>query len=144
MIPGNIFYKIACSSSKRVQRRLTSACASAQSDQSLRCLPAYALDTSLPLECPAKTDQTVRMRRLTCVFAERTCDLVENAVLRFEYQFLLPKTITLTCNSGTGCYAFLSTPTILMSATASVTLYERLCYGQMLFSMDNNIFITKH
>ena len=62
------------------QRSLRSAYASAQSDQNLRCLPEGALAPWLPKKCPAKTDQTARMRSLIRVVAGRTCNPVGNAV----------------------------------------------------------------
>ena len=51
------------------QRRLRSAWASAQSDQSLRCPHEESLGPWLPIELTAKTDQTLRMPRLIRVFA---------------------------------------------------------------------------
>ena len=41
------------------QRRLRSACADAQADQSLRSPLEDALDPWLPTKCPSKTGQTV-------------------------------------------------------------------------------------
>ena len=65
------------------QRRLRSAWASAQSDQSLRCPHEESLGPELPTERTAKTlmhsedsDQTGRMPRLTWVFAGRTLTLL--------------------------------------------------------------------
>ena len=46
-----------------VQRRLGSAWASAQSDQSLRCLHEETLGPQLPIERTAKSDETGRMPR---------------------------------------------------------------------------------
>ena len=51
------------------QRRHRSACASAQSDQSLRCPHEQTLGPQLPIERTTKTDQTGRMPRLIWVFA---------------------------------------------------------------------------
>ena len=71
------------------QRRLRSACASEQSDQSLRCPPEDALDPLLPIECPSKTLIRLRgWRRLIWVFAGRICNLVGNAVPRLILIFL--------------------------------------------------------
>ena len=58
------------------QRRLRSAWASAQSDQSLRCQHKESLGPSLPIQRTAKTDQTGRMPRLIWVFAGRTLILL--------------------------------------------------------------------
>ena len=58
------------------QRRLRSAWASAQSDQSLRCSHEKSLCPQLPIERTAKTDQTGRMPRLIWVFAGRTLILL--------------------------------------------------------------------
>ena len=64
------------------QRRLSSACASVQGDQRLCYSPEDAFDPWLPIERPAMTDQPARMRRLIWVLAERTSNLVGNAVDR--------------------------------------------------------------
>ena len=58
------------------QRRLTSACASAQSDQSIRCPHEETLQPS------ADSDQTARMCRLIWIFAGRTCPKVRFLMLR--------------------------------------------------------------
>ena len=54
------------------QRRLRSACASAQSGQSLHCPHEEALNPWLSNEHQTKTYQTVQMHRLNWVFAGRT------------------------------------------------------------------------
>ena len=41
----------------------------------------------LPTVCLSKTDRTTRVRRLIWVFAKRTCNLVGNAVPRFNFVF---------------------------------------------------------
>ena len=58
------------------QRRLRSAWAFAQSDQSLRCLREESLGPQLPIDRTTKTDQTRRMPRLMWVFAGRTVILL--------------------------------------------------------------------
>ena len=55
-----------------VLRRFKSACASAQSDQSLSFSPEEKLDPWLPIERPIKT----RMRRLSGFFDGRICQLI--------------------------------------------------------------------
>ena len=57
-------------------KRFRSAWASAQSDQSLRCLHEETLGPWLPIERTAKTDQTGQMPRLIWVFAGCTCYFV--------------------------------------------------------------------
>ena len=64
------------------QRRLRSAWASAQSDQSLHCPHEESLGPQLPIKCTAKTDQTGRMPRLIWVFAGRTCHFVGFVTMR--------------------------------------------------------------
>ena len=72
----------------RVAKTLVSLRASAQVDQSLRCPPPpppeEALDPWLLTVCPAKTDQTVRMIRLSRVFAGSTCNFPGNALPRLK------------------------------------------------------------
>ena len=52
------------------QRRLKSACASAQSDQSLRCPHEETLNSWLSKKGPSEdSDQTARMRRLNLRWA---------------------------------------------------------------------------
>ena len=68
------------------QRRHRSACPSSQADKSIRSPPEDALVQSLPRECPAMTNQPARTRRLTWVFAKRTCNLAENAVPRIRWK----------------------------------------------------------
>ena len=70
---------------KCAQRRLNSACASAQADQSLRCPPESALDPWLPTACPAKTMARLlrRCARSIWVFACRTCSFVGDNVSWF-------------------------------------------------------------
>ena len=58
------------------QRRLRSAWASAQSDQSLRCALSGYPRTQAFFMRTAKTDQTGRKPRLIWVFARRTCHFV--------------------------------------------------------------------
>ena len=58
------------------QRRLGSAWASTQSDQSLHCLHEETLGPQLPIECTTKTDQTGWMPRLIWVFSGCTCHFV--------------------------------------------------------------------
>ena len=55
------------------QRRLKSACASAHSDQSLRCPHKETLHPWLFNAPSEDSDQTARMRRLIWIFAGRTC-----------------------------------------------------------------------
>ena len=50
------------------QQRLKSSWASAQSDQSLRCLHEETLGPQLLIECTVKPVQTEQMPRLLCVF----------------------------------------------------------------------------
>ena len=77
--PGHsISYKTAA------QRRQSSACASAQSYQSVRCPPEDALVPWLPTLC-LDSGQTARIHRLVCNFAERTYNSVGNAVPRLKY-----------------------------------------------------------
>ena len=59
-----------------VQQIFSSAWASTQSYQSLRCPPEEGLGPKLPLKRAAKTDQTGRMPRLILVFAVRAGNLV--------------------------------------------------------------------
>ena len=76
------------------QRRLRSACASAQSDLSLCCPLEDALDPWVPTECsatPLITDQTVRMCRLIWDFAVRTCNISGNAVSRLIVGFMVSR-----------------------------------------------------
>ena len=55
-------------------RRLKAACASAQSDQSLRCQHDETMHTWLSKTAPSEnSDQTARMRRLIWIFTGRTC-----------------------------------------------------------------------
>ena len=58
------------------QRRLGSAWASAQYDQSLRCPHEETLVSQLPIHHTAETDQTGWMPRLIWVFARRTYHFV--------------------------------------------------------------------
>ena len=61
-------------------RRLRPACASIQADQTF-CWPGEGvLNLQLALELPMKTDRTVQIGRLICVFAGRICNLDGNAV----------------------------------------------------------------
>ena len=65
------------------QRRLRSAWASAQSDQSLRFPHGESSGPCLSTKRTAKTDQTGRKHRLILVFAWRTFHFVGFVVLRF-------------------------------------------------------------
>ena len=64
------------------QRRLRSALASAQSDQSLHCPLEESLGPWLPIKRTAKSDQTRRMPKLIWVFAWRTCHFIGFVTLR--------------------------------------------------------------
>ena len=87
----SVSYTVVCICA---QRRLRSACASPQSDQS--SMSAWRRFESLAtLSVPCKdSDQNARMRSLIWVFAWRTCNLVGNAVPGFNGE--------LWCNNGTG------------------------------------------
>ena len=67
----------------RAHRRLRSACASAQSDQSLR----FVLNVSLVDS--EDSDQTWQMPRLICFFAGRMCHFVSFVVLRLTSWLLV-------------------------------------------------------
>ena len=86
-----ISYKTTCATteiSDQADSEDWSACADAQADQS--SLSASRLDFWLPIQFPAKDfDQTVRMRRLTWVYAGCSCKLVENTVPWLIYHMLL-------------------------------------------------------
>ena len=96
------------------QRRHWSACASAQSDQSLRCPHEETLGPQLPLERTAKTDQTGRMQRLIWVVARhkghfvgfvmrwltfRKCNLIFASGLRNKPHFWRPCSLALWLQS---------------------------------------------
>ena len=69
----NLAYKIACVPSEDLDQHVL-----LHSLISLHCPPEDTLDTWLPTEHRAKTDQTVWMRWLICVFAGRTCSKTES------------------------------------------------------------------
>ena len=58
------------------QRKLKSACASAQSDQRLRCRLKKLCLLGYPKYASDNSDQTARMRRLIRIFAGRICSKV--------------------------------------------------------------------
>ena len=68
------------------QRRLRSAWASAQSDQSLRCPHEESLDPQLPIEHTAKNDQTGRMPSVSWVFAAHIDQFVGFVMRRLKSQ----------------------------------------------------------
>ena len=76
---------------KCAQQRLSSAWASAQSDQSL-CCPPEEDSSFLHMKCTAQTDQTGRMCRLIWVFAERRGHFVGFVILRLK------------CTLPSGCF----------------------------------------
>ena len=78
------------------QRRLRSAWASAQSDQSLRCALNGQLKTQAFFMWTAKTDQTGRMPRLIWVFAGRTVTLL---VLSFRGSYVY---VSIHLDNGNG------------------------------------------
>ena len=65
------------------QRRLISAWASTQSDQSLCCTQEESLGPELPIERTAKTDQIERMPRLIWVFTGHTVILSWSSLFHF-------------------------------------------------------------
>ena len=69
------------------QRGLKTACASAQSDQSLRCEHEEILHPWLSKNAPNEdSDQTARMRRLIWIFAGRSCPKLRFLILRLIYR----------------------------------------------------------
>ena len=66
------------------QRRLSSALASAQSDQSSLCVQWVAKNTSFPHADSEDSDQTGRMPRLIWGFAGRTCHFAGFVMRRFK------------------------------------------------------------
>ena len=68
------------------QRRLRSAWASAQSDQSSLCTQWVAKDPSFLHADSKDSDQTGRMPRLIWVFAGRTCHFVGFVMRRLNYK----------------------------------------------------------
>ena len=60
------------------QRRLITVCASMHSHQS--SLAIWSLSLAIPRSHSEYSNQTARMRRLICVLAGRTCNLVGNAL----------------------------------------------------------------
>ena len=123
------------------QQRLSSAWASTQSHQSLRCPHEEILGPQLPIECTAKTlirlqmknywvnwahsedsDQTGRMPRLIWVFARHTDHFVGFVIRRLNSSFLHKKEIV-------GNHQNHLTKAILMN-THSIFIY--VIYGEKL------------
>ena len=64
------------------QRRLKSACTSAQSDRSRLCPQEETASLAIQNAPSEDSDQTSRMRRLIGIFAGRTCAQVRYRTLR--------------------------------------------------------------
>ena len=75
------------------QRRRRLAWASAQSDQSLRCVLNGYKDPSFLHAYSEDPDETRRMPRLICVFAGRTCHFVSFVMRRFKLASLSSVTV---------------------------------------------------
>ena len=110
------------------QRRLRSACASAQSDQS--SLSAWRNFASLAIQNPPSedSDQTAQMRRLIWIFSVRTCPKVRFLTLRLIIkdgcQQMLPVNITLTVEPIITCACTLSDLTFLCTVAGSLDTRE--------------------
>ena len=66
------------------QRRLRSACASAQSDQSIRCPHEDALDSWLSTKCPAHAQANLSLRWVHVQYCRKVCVLAQ---LFYFYNF---------------------------------------------------------
>ena len=91
------------------QRRLRSAWASAQSDQSSLCTRWVAKDPSFPHADSEDSDQTGRMPRLIWVFAGRTCHFVGFVMRQLKWRWSSSKL--------SNCHPF----------NATLTAKSRLC-----------------
>ena len=106
------------------QRRLLSACATAQADKSLRCPPEDPLDPLLPTDCPAKL--------LIWVYAGRTFNRVWNVlprlckiyndVHRTEYIFIIWNCIRIKSEALRKLKLLMAVPKLFLCCSFSILL----------------------